>query len=93
MTHKGLLVVISSPSGGGKSTIIRRIISEGDPRCRYSISATTRAMRPGEKDGIDYWFVDEAAFTEMIRRDELAEYEQVHGHLYGTPVRPIEQWL
>ncbi len=93
MANKGLLVVISSPSGGGKSTIIRRIISEGDPRYRYSISATTRAMRCGEKDGVDYWFVDEAEFKKMIGRDELAEYEQVHGHFYGTPIRPIEKWL
>jgi guanylate kinase len=93
MAQKGLLVVISSPSGGGKSTIIRKILSEGDPRYRYSISATTRAKRPNEQDGIDYWFVDESGFEEMIRKDELVEFERVHGHLYGTPVKPIEKWL
>ena len=93
MTHNGLLVVISSPSGGGKSTVIHRILSEGDPRYRYSISVTTRAKRPGETNGVDYWFVTESDFTAMIGRHELVEHERVHGHLYGTPAGPIEQWL
>lgn len=93
MAQKGLLVVISSPSGGGKSTVIHRILGEGDPRYRYSISATTRAKRPNETNGVDYWFVSEADFTAMISRHELVEHELVHGHLYGTPAAPIEKWL
>ncbi|HNW60643.1 MAG TPA: guanylate kinase [bacterium] len=93
MAHKGLLVVISSPSGGGKSTVIHRILGEGDPRYRYSISATTRAMRPNESHGVDYWFVTPVQFKLMVSEDGLVEYEKVHGHLYGTPVRPLQKWL
>ncbi len=93
MAHKGLLVVISSPSGGGKTTIIRHILREGDPRYRYSVSATTRSMRPNEVDGVDYWFTDTAAFEAMIARGDLVEHERVHGNLYGTPAKPIDAWL
>jgi guanylate kinase len=93
VASKGLLVVISSPSGGGKSTVIRHILRQGHPNHRYSISATTRAKRPNETDGVDYWFVDAAQFDTMIAAGDLVEYEEVHGHLYGTPVKPLEKWL
>ena len=73
--------------------MIQCILSEGDPRYRYSISATTRAKRINETDGVDYWFVDEAGFAGMLERNELVEHEWVHGHLYGTPVKPLERWL
>lgn len=90
---RGLLVVISSPSGGGKTSIIRYLLQEGDPRYRYSISATTRARRPGEEDGLDYWFLSTAEFTERQERGELIEAELVHGNWYGTPLQPIQAWL
>jgi len=91
---KGLLVVISSPSGGGKSTIIKRMLAENkDKPYIYSISMTTRPKRKGEVDGRDYFFVDEATFKEKIKSGYLAEYENVHGCLYGTPKTPIQNWI
>lgn len=90
---RGLLVVISSPSGGGKTSIIRHLLEEGDPRYRYSISATTRPMRTGEQDGVDYHFTTAAEFTAHQEQGELIEAELVHGNWYGTPLRPIQEWL
>jgi len=86
-------VVVSSPSGGGKTTVIRKILEEGDRRYRFSISATTRPRRPLEKNGVDYWFVDETTFQHMVCAGELVEYERVHDHWYGTPQKPILKWL
>ncbi|MBN1999524.1 guanylate kinase [candidate division KSB1 bacterium] len=85
--HKknGLLVVISSPSGGGKTTVIHRIIEMDDRRFTYSVSMTTREKRKGEVDGRDYFFVTKTEFEEYIRRGDLVEYEQVHDWYYGTP--------
>ncbi len=94
ISSRGLLVVISSPSGGGKSTVIKRILAENkDKPYVYSISMTTRPKREGEVDGHDYIFVDEATFRERIRSGDLVEYENVHGCLYGTPKTPIQNWI
>lgn len=89
----GLVVVLSAPSGGGKTTVIQRLLEQGDPRYRYSISMTTRPMRRGDVEGEDYFFVDEERFRAAIEAGELVEYEQVHGYLYGTPKRLLHQWV
>ena len=87
--HRGLLVVISSPSGGGKSTVIREILKDERYPWRYSVSLTTRPMRRGEIDGSDYFYLDEKAFNEALQRGEVIEYEKVHDHYYGTPLHPV----
>lgn len=82
-------VVLAAPSGAGKTTIARSLVSERGPFV-FSVSATTRAPRPGERDGVDYDFIDEDGFREMVRAGELAEWARVHGRLYGTPVRNLD---
>ncbi len=86
--RRGLLIVLSSPSGAGKTTI-SRLLLEADPVIAMSVSATTRPMRPGEKDGRDYHFVDPAEFEAMVEANEFAEYATVFDHRYGTPARPV----
>lgn len=93
MTGKGLLVVISSPSGGGKTTIIRKVLASGNGNFRYSISATTRQQRKNEVDGQDYYFLDKNEFERKRDRGEFAEWAEVHGHFYATPKKPLENWL
>ena len=90
--RRGLLVVLSSPSGAGKSTISRMLL-EADPNITMSISATTRPMRPGEVDGVDYHFVDAGEFQRQIDADEFAEWAYVFDHLYGSPKEPIKEAL
>ena len=90
---KGLLVVLSSPSGGGKNTVIGRLLAKGHPRYRYSISMTTRPMRSGDVDGKDYFFVTPERFRQAIADHDLVEYEEVHGCFYGTPKSILQQWL
>ena len=90
--RRGLMLVLSSPSGAGKTTISRAILS-GDSGIVMSVSATTRPMRPGERDGRDYHFVDAAAFTAMRERGAFLESAQVFGHHYGTPLEPVMQGL
>jgi len=90
---KGLLVVLSSPSGGGKTTIIHHILQQGHSDYTYSISMTTRPKRQGEKNGVDYLFVNEEEFNRHIKKGSLLEYERVHDWFYGTPKRPIEEWI
>lgn len=85
----GKLVVVSGPSGVGKSTINRQVVQRTD--AQFSVSATTRPKRPGETEGQDYYFVDRPAFEEMIRRDTLLEWAEVFGNLYGTPIEPVRQ--
>jgi len=85
-----LLVVLSSPSGGGKTTICRRLLRK-DPKFLYSVSVTTRPPRPHEVDGVHYRFVPPARFQRLIAADRLAEYATVHGHLYGTPRKNIAE--
>ena len=80
--HRGLLLVVSSPSGAGKTTLCTRLRQEFG-QLRFSVSYTTRPPRPGETHGREYFFVDPADFTEMVARDEFAEYALVHGNNYG----------
>ena len=88
--RRGLLVVLSSPSGAGKTTI-SRLLLEADRAIEMSISATTRPMRPGEKDGRDYHFVDDVQFEAMVEGNEFAEYATVFDHRYGTPAKPVRE--
>jgi len=90
--RRGLLIVLSSPSGAGKSTISRMLL-EADPNITISVSATTRPPRPGEVDGVDYHFVDESEFNRQIEADEFAEWAYVFDHLYGSPKEPIKEAL
>ena len=82
-------MVLAAPSGAGKTTLARRLVDTSD-RFVFSISATTRAPRRGEKDGVDYVFVSEDDFQAMIDAGELVEWATVHGRLYGTPRAPLE---
>jgi guanylate kinase len=87
---RGILLVLSAPTGGGKTTIAHRLV-ELDPRVRFSVSHTTRSPRPGERDGVDYHFVDKAAFDAMVAGGEFLEWAQVHAHRYGTSRRERDQ--
>ena len=89
-TKRGLLIVISGPSGVGKDTVIRRLL-ELDPKLRYSVSYTTRQPRPGEVGGVDYRFVNKEEFETLIRENALLEHATYDGHLYGTPIVPLDQ--
>ena len=84
MTARAAPVLFAAPSGTGKTTLARRLVEASD-RYVFSVSATTRARREGERDGIDYHFVDRAAFEAMVEAGEFAEWAEVHGELYGTP--------
>lgn len=90
--RRGLLFVLSSPSGAGKSTISRMLL-EADTGITMSVSATTRPMRPGEVDGHDYHFVDVARFKAMVADNEFLEWAHVFGNRYGTPKGPVETML
>ncbi len=89
---RGVLLVVSSPSGAGKTTLCS-LLREEFPALCYSVSYTTRPPRPGERDGVEYHFVDRARFQEMIAGDEFAEYAMVHGNMYGTPARQVADAL
>jgi guanylate kinase len=88
IARRGLMLVLSSPSGAGKTTLSRRLLDE-DGSVTLSISVTTRKMRPGEKDGRDYHFIDQRRFDELINNDELLEYAEVFDNSYGTPRKPV----
>ena len=92
ITRRGLMLVLSSPSGAGKTSISRALL-EQDDALTLSVSATTRARRPGEVHGRDYLFVDPEEFTLMINRRELLEHAKVFGNYYGTPRQQVEQTL
>ncbi len=83
MRFKSPYIVFSAPSGGGKTTIVK-MLHEKYPETVISVSATTRPKRPNEKDGIDYYFISQQEFEEKIKQGKFLEYEQVHGHYYGT---------
>jgi len=86
------MLVLSSPSGAGKTTLSRRLL-EADPGIELSVSVTTRKPRRGEIEGHDYYFIDRARYDVMVRERELLEWAEVFGHCYGTPRRPVESAL
>jgi guanylate kinase len=90
--RRGLMFIISSPSGAGKTTIARMLLDR-DPGIRLSVSVTTRPMRPGEVEGVDYHFVDQAEFDRMVDENLFYEWAHVFGHCYGTPKAQIRQGL
>ena len=89
MKRRGLLIILSSPSGAGKSTLAKRLMA-WDPSLRFSVSATTRAPRPGEEDGREYYFRSRAAFERMVAEGEMLEHAEVFGNFYGSPKAPVE---
>lgn len=91
-THSGKLVVISGPSGAGKSTVIAKAM-ENISSMRFSVSATTRAPRPGEQDGREYFFVSREQFDDMVKSGQMLEYAAYVGNSYGTPRGAIESML
>jgi guanylate kinase len=90
--RRGLMLVLSSPSGAGKTTITRRILGR-DPELTISVSVTTRSQRPGEIDGVHYHFIDKAEFERRVAANQLLEYATVFGNSYGTPRGPVEASL
>ena len=92
ITRQGLMLVLSSPSGAGKTSIARALLKL-DPGITMSVSATTRQRRPGETEGKDYFFVDEHQFKTDVNKGLFLEYAQVFGHYYGTPLRPVQDTL
>lgn len=89
VARRGLMLVLSSPSGAGKTTISRALLT-GDDNLAMSISVTTRSPRPGEQDGADYHFIDRARFDEMVAAGDLLEHAEVFGNGYGTPRAEVE---
>ena len=90
--RRGLMFVLSSPSGAGKTTLSRMLL-EREPGLKMSVSATTRPMRPGEVEGRDYFFVDKQKFEQMVQQGDLLEWATVFDNLYGTPRAPVEAAL
>lgn len=95
MNHaqRGVLAIVSSPSGAGKTTLTRRLLAEFSPHLEFSVSHTTRPQRTGEVDGKDYHFVSPDQFEAMVRRGEFAEHAFVHRNRYGTAQAPVEAAL
>jgi guanylate kinase len=91
MTSNGLLLILSGPSGTGKGTVVKSLLA-GSPGIRLSVSATTRAPRPGEKDGKDYFFLAREKFQKMDKAGKMLESAEYCGNGYGTPLEPIEKW-
>jgi len=89
---KGLLFVISGPSGAGKGTILEKVFRD-NPQARFSVSATTRAPREGEIDGVHYFFIDEDKFWSMVEKEEFLEWAKVHNQHYGTPRKFVDKTL
>jgi guanylate kinase len=90
--RRGLLLVMSSPSGAGKTTLSRKLLA-ADGNITMSISVTTRSPRPGEVEGKDYYFITKDRFAQMRDRNELLEWAEVFGNYYGTPRKPVEEAL
>jgi guanylate kinase len=88
VTRRGLMLVLSSPSGAGKTTLTRKLLDE-DKGVALSVSVTTRKIRPGEKDGRDYHFVDRRRFDAMVEKNELLEWAEVFDNYYGTPKKAV----
>lgn len=92
MAGKGLLLVVSAPSGGGKGTILKELFAQDD-NLRLSVSATTRAPRPGEEHGKQYYFISREEFERLISQNKMLEHAEYVGNYYGTPRDPVEEWL
>jgi guanylate kinase len=92
IARRGLMLVLSSPSGAGKTTLARMLL-EADRNVELSVSVTTRPKRPGEREGRDYHFIDAARFAAMVKTARLLEWAEVFEHSYGTPRRPVEKAL
>ena len=92
MNRRGMLIVLSGPSGSGKGTIIKSLLQQREDTV-LSISVTTRAPRPGEEDGVHYFFRTREEFEELIRRNALLEFAEYNGNYYGTPEEAITGWL
>jgi len=92
MTEKGFIIVISAPSGAGKTTICRQLANKLR-KLKYSISCTTRPRRAGERNGVDYYFATESEFAKTAKKGGFAEWALVHGFHYGTPKKPLERLL
>ncbi len=92
LKRRGLLVVLSGPSGVGKNTLLNELLGRA-PGIRYSISATTRSPRPGERDGVNYLFLSKEEFSRRVEQGELLEWAEVYGHFYGTPRSSVESCL
>ena len=93
MSERGLLIVFSGPSGVGKGTVRQEIFSTPDHKFEYSVSMTTRAQRPGEVDGKDYFFRSREEFEELIRNGQMLEYDEYVGNYYGTPLTYVNETL
>lgn len=92
MTKQGLLLVLVSPSGGGKGTILKEVLAASSDTF-VSVSATTRSPRPGEEDGIHYYFVTRERFMQMVENGEMLESAEYAGNCYGTPAKPVYERL
>jgi guanylate kinase len=92
IARRGLMFVLSSPSGAGKTTLSRMLL-KADRNVELSVSVTTRPKRPGEVEGRDYYFIDLARFETMVKKNELLEWAEVFNYRYGTPRRPVEKAL
>lgn len=88
--RRGLLIILSSPSGAGKSTLAKRLMA-WDPTIRFSVSATTRAPRPGEAEGREYYFYSRETFQDLVQSGGMLEHAEVFGNFYGSPRAPVEQ--
>ncbi|ASS91610.1 MAG: guanylate kinase [Bacillaceae bacterium] len=93
LKKKGLLIVLSGPSGVGKGTVRKALFAQKDVNFQYSISVTTRTPREGEKDGVDYFFKTREQFEQMIKENKLLEWAEYVGNYYGTPVEYVEKTL
>jgi guanylate kinase len=93
MVQKGLLIVLSGPSGAGKGTVCKALMPHVRDTTKLSVSCTTRAPREGEVEGVNYFFKTKEEFLKMIEEDQLLEWAEVYGHYYGTPRRYVEEML
>ncbi|MBR4633030.1 MAG: guanylate kinase [Elusimicrobia bacterium] len=92
MKKKGMIIIVSAPSGAGKTSICDALIKE-DKNIVYSVSTTTRQPREGEKNGVEYYFVDDKKFKEMVKKNVFVEWAKVHNHFYGTSKKVLEQTI